>query len=191
MAAGAEVEIYRAVIAVLILVCVFLFWRTEKLKQSARESGSTPDRPSQGNRGLRHFSVEVPTPAAIQEASRIDHASENEPEQEYTFEDPDFALPPLEPPAGFMGRVEGEHGDAIYGTEARYFKDDYIGRVSRGAELELRDCRVYRNEFELNIIKVRVITNEWESEIGKIGWVGLDDTSFRSAFDPQKRVINA
>jgi hypothetical protein len=186
MSFAAEVEIYRAIIGVLIVVCVFLVWRLEKQKRSVRESRVVPTSFAQ-ERALRSFAGES-APVETQRPSRAEEPPA-EPDQEYTFEDPDFSLSPLEPPAGVMGRVEGEHGDAIYGGDARYFKEDYIGRVSRGAELELKDCRVYRNEFELNIIKVRVVSNQWEDEIGKTGWVGLDDTSFRSAFDPEKRII--
>lgn len=182
----AEVEIYRAVIAVLVMACGFLLWRLEKLKQTVRES-SAPGRSADVSRSPRSFSGDSSAPVAVPRAAHVDSGHD----QEYTFEDPDFSLPPIEPPPGVLGRVEGEHGDAIYGSEARYFKDDYLGRVSRGAELELKDCRVYKNEFELNIIKVRVVSNEWEDEVGKIGWVGLDDTSFRSTYDPEKRVIRA
>ena len=89
----------------------------------------------------------------------------------------------------FFGVEENLNGDAIYGGEENYDKDDYIGRVSRGAELELLDTAVMKNEFDLDIVQVRVLSNEWDSEVGRIGWVGLDDTSFRSRFNPEARRI--
>lgn len=194
--AAAEVEIYQAAIAVLALVCAYLLFRYERLKQSVRESQKSYQLP-RGNSRVEEFSrqeraeIEHVTPAEEESAEAAGAEVEAEAEKEYTFEDPDFSLPPLLPIKPLRGRVEGEHGDAIYGAEDRYHKEDYIGRVSRGAELELRDCRVYRNEFELNIIKVVVLSNEWQSEIGKTGWVSLDDTSFRSTFDPKKRTVGA
>ncbi len=89
----------------------------------------------------------------------------------------------------FFGREEGLHGDAFYGTESGYDKDSYIGRVSRGAELELLDTAVHKNEFDIDIIQVRVLSNEWETEVGRVGWVGLDDTSFRSRYNPESRRV--
>ncbi len=110
-------------------------------------------------------------------------------EVEDNYDDPDFNLPPIVPSETMRGRVEDQHGDAIYGNEERFDKTAYIGRVSRHADLELMDRRVYKNQFTLDIIKVKVITNEWESEINKIGWVSLDDTSFRSDFDAERREV--
>lgn len=94
-----------------------------------------------------------------------------------------------EPGMSGTGRIEDLHGDAIYGTADRYDKDDYLGRVSRGAEIELVDRKVQTNEFDLPIIKIRVISNEWHDEIGKIGWVGLASTSFRLFYDPDKKTM--
>jgi len=114
---------------------------------------------------------------------------EDEDEKEYNFDDPDFNLSPIEPEKEIKGKVIGEHGDAIYGNEKRYFKELYYGRVSNGARLVLLDLRAYKNEFELDIIKVKVLTNEWKDEIGRICWVSLDDTSFRNNFNPKTRLI--
>ena len=88
-----------------------------------------------------------------------------------------------------VGREENLHGDAFYGNEEAYEREDYIGRVSRGAELELIDTNVETNEFDIDIIKVKVLSNEWEAEVGRVGWVGLDDTSFRGHFNPETRSI--
>jgi len=116
-------------------------------------------------------------------------AKEDGDKKKYDFVDPAFDRAPIVPTERMIGREEGKNGDAIYGNENKYERDDYIGRVSHGAELELLDRRVYMNEFELDIIKVRVLKNEWSSEIGRIGWVGLDDTSFRSTFDAERREV--
>lgn len=167
-----EIEVYRALLVVLTIVCVFLWWRLENLKQQGREGHPKPGSALTSSHGSVGF-----------------EAADEPGTTEYTYDDPDFALPPLVPGVPVKGRVEAEHGDAVYGNEKRYNKDDYIGRVSHGADLELMDCRVYMNEFKLNIIKVRVATNQWPDEVGRIGWVGLDDTSYRSGFDPKTRTI--
>ena len=190
MSGAPETEIYQGIIAVLVLVCAYLFFRVERLKQSVRESQQVNMRPAAQSSSVADFREQKGDTSAAAQEKTEDTAPDEEAEKEYTFEDPDFALPPLLPAKSLKGRVEGEHGDAIYGALDRYHKEDYIGRVSHGAELELKDCRVYKNEFELNIIKVLVLRNEWETEIGKIGWVGLDDTSFRSMFNPKRRIID-
>ncbi|MBE7437630.1 MAG: hypothetical protein HS115_04175 [Spirochaetales bacterium] len=100
-------------------------------------------------------------------------------------------VPPAATPQkkGPTGRIEDQHGDAIYGSSDDYDKDDYLGRLSRGAEIELVDRRVLRNEFDVPIIKVRVLSNEWKDELGKTGWVGLAATSYRLRFDPESHTI--
>lgn len=135
-----------------------------------------------------------PRPGSLLNAQRPSSPSDSQGEKagadvEDNYDDPDFNLRPLVPSRTMRGRVEDQHGDAIYGSEDRYDKTAYIGRVSRHADLELLDRRVYKNQFTLDIIKVKVITNEWETEINKIGWVSLDDTSFRADFDPARREV--
>ena len=112
-----------------------------------------------------------------------------EDDKEYNYDDPDFKKKPIIPKKKIIGKVIYEHGDAIYGDNERYKKDKYYGRVSHGAEIELMDLRVYKNEFELDIIKVKVLSNEWESKIGMICWVSLKDTSFIERFNLQTRTI--
>lgn len=145
---------------------------------------------------LARMAAPKPQPPAPRPGSLIDAAAnapvkteKEDDEVEDNYDDPDFNLPPLVPSAVMRGRVEDQHGDAIYGTEARYDKTAYIGRVSFHADLELMDRRVYKNQFTLDIIKVKVITNEWDTEVNKIGWVSLDDTSFRADFDPERREV--
>lgn len=76
--------------------------------------------------------------------------------------------------------VTGEYGDAFYGDESAYKKDVYYGRVGKGAELELLDRKPYKDEFNQDIIKVRVLTNKWPQEVGKIGWVTAKVTNYAS-----------
>jgi hypothetical protein len=99
------------------------------------------------------------------------------------------AAPALSPSRSLTGRVTGEHGDAVYGDATRYNKNCYYGRVSKGAELQLLDQCVYKDEFGLDIIKVKVLKNEWQSEEGKVCWVGLVATSFAGGYNPATRMI--
>ena len=88
------------------------------------------------------------------------------------------------------GTVTGQYGDAIYGDNERYKRNLYYGRVSKGAKILLRDRKVSRNQYGLNMVKVKVISNEWSHEIGKIGWVGLKATSFKDFYNAQERTID-
>lgn len=110
-------------------------------------------------------------------------------EKEYNFVDPNFDLPPVLPEKNITGTVDSENGDAVYGNDKRYSPDLYYGRVSKDAKVELLDRRVYKNEFETTIIKVKVLENEWKDEIGKICWVGLDVTTLRDRYDPRTGLI--
>lgn len=87
-----------------------------------------------------------------------------------------------EAPAGSMveGIVKGQYGDAVYGDETGYKKDSYYGRVAQGARLQLLDRRAFKNEFGLDIVKVKILSNQWPHVVGRIGWVGLDCTTFES-----------
>ena len=86
----------------------------------------------------------------------------------------------LEPQAkaGDRGVVTTPFGSGFYGTEVRYTPEAYIGRVAKGAELELMEPLIYKNQFGLDIVKVKVISSEYEQEIGFIGWVSLGETDF-------------
>ena len=88
------------------------------------------------------------------------------------------------------GIVTSQHGDALYGNQHGYNAELYYGRVSRGAKLLLMDSKVYKNDYDLPIIKVKVLDNEWEDEIGKIGWVGLTDTSFADHYNAETKSVN-
>ena len=94
------------------------------------------------------------------------------------------------PPTGRNGVVTSQHGDAFYGNQHSYNPDLYYGRVSKGAKLLLMDDKVYKSNHNLPIIKVKVLDNEWESEIGRVGWVGLTDTSFADYYLSETQAIN-
>ncbi len=95
------------------------------------------------------------------------------------------------PTEGSIGVVVAEHGDAIYGSDTRYMKDLYYGRVSKGTKIQLMDKKVYKNQFGLYIIKVKVLNkgNWWSSGVGRICWIGLTKTSFSDKFDDQTNTI--
>ena len=107
----------------------------------------------------------------------------------YDFDDPDFFLEPLLPSTEIKGSVTAKYGAAIYGNNLKYFNKLYIGRLSHKAQVQLLDRRVYKSEFRIDMIKVKVETNQWTAEKGRIGWISLDTTSFKKQFDKEKRVI--
>ncbi|MEO8700488.1 MAG: hypothetical protein ABI867_10610 [Kofleriaceae bacterium] len=71
------------------------------------------------------------------------------------------------------GRVTGEFGDAIYGSEAGYDPAVYLGRVSEGEALELVHGRVIHSEYNQQIIYVRGTEHT--------GWITLDKTTWADA----------
>jgi hypothetical protein len=179
-------SVEQIIICILLVVIFYLYYLYKKALSANKEDSSmyyfnSTGRPS-GNNPSSTFKEKEPKEEEMEN-------EEEEDEKEYIYEDPNFNLAPILPSKTMKGKVVGEFGDAIYGNEKRYYKDLYYGRVSHGAKIELTDRRVYKNQFELNIIKIRVIKNEWGSEEGRIGWVGLEDTSFRDKFDPESRTI--
>jgi hypothetical protein len=96
-------------------------------------------------------------------------------------------LPP--PESGLYGTVTNPNGDAFYGNSTAYTPDLYYGRLSHQAQILLLDEHVYQNQFDRPIIKVKALSNEWDSEIGKIGWIGLTETSFSDAYQPATQTI--
>jgi TPR repeat protein len=99
------------------------------------------------------------------------------------------AAPAAPAATGPIGVVVGKHGGAVHGGVEGYAKDDYIGRVSHGALVRLLDHRIYKNEFGLDIIQIKVLKNEWSRELGATCWVNLAATSFRDHVDEQARRI--
>ncbi len=182
-------EFYQAALAAALLLAAYLYWKNDRLRERIRdlEKGNGPA-VSPAVSEFRAENKEISQPR-----QRIEPSPEPDeppvPEKEYNYVDPDMGKAPIVPAGTMLGREESVHGDAVYGRENGYDRDAYIGRVSHGAELELLDRRVYKNEFEIDIIKVKVLKNEWQDEIGRVCWLGLDDTSFRSAFNPKTRMI--
>lgn len=103
-------------------------------------------------------------------------------EKVYDYEDPNFNLSAIA--CGQTGFVDAINGDAFYGNDKKYSSELYYGRVAKDAKIELLDKRVYKNEYEIQIIKIKVIENEWSDEIGKVGWIGLSVTNFRDFYNP-------
>jgi hypothetical protein len=80
-----------------------------------------------------------------------------------------------------IGVVTYKFGDAIYGNAKGYDKDDYLGRVGQGARLQLMDETIQRDEFGFEIVQVKVLSNNRDAKVGKIGWVSLEDTNFKKS----------
>ena len=92
----------------------------------------------------------------------------------------------LDPPETRMGQVTHRYGDAIFGNEHRYDRDDYLGRASQGDKLKLLDRNVAINEFGFPIIKVRIMSGYREDVIC---WIKLDCTSFEDRYNSQSNTI--
>lgn len=92
-------------------------------------------------------------------------------------------LEPTPAAAGLIGVVTSQFGDAIYGSALGYEPDDYQGRVFRGARLQLLDEKVARNQFGLENVKVKVLSDPLGEPVGKTVWVGLGATNFEKEGD--------
>jgi hypothetical protein len=174
-------EFYQIGIVVAILIAGYFYWRNEKLKEKIKDlSGTSGGVPSTVSQFRSQQNAEEPQLSIPEDESAKPEANPEEEKKEYNYRDPKFGMPPLASAKRILGREENKFGDAVYGRDSGYDSNAYIGRVSRGAELELLDRRIYKNEFEIDIIKVKVLSNEWATEVGQTVWLGLNDTSFRS-----------
>jgi len=88
-----------------------------------------------------------------------------------------------------IGTVTARHGDAIHGSNLRYAPILYLGRVSKGAKIELLDPHVITNQFGIPIIKVKVLSESPTVPASSIGWIKLASTSFGDNFDPGGRAL--
>lgn len=125
----------------------------------------------------------------VTEDSSVAGIANSSGDKENSYVDPNFKLASIVPSQKMLGTVDGEHGDAIYGNNKRHWPEMNFGSVSKDAKIELLDRRVYKDNYELDIIKVKVLENRWDDEVGKIGWVSLDATSFRGQYDEKSREI--
>lgn len=86
--------------------------------------------------------------------------------------------PPTPPVPGTV-----ESGGAAWLTRATADLQEAEGpspELFFGAELELLDTRIYRvGRYQLDEILVRVRSNPLGDGVGQVGWIDLDDTSFR------------
>jgi len=76
--------------------------------------------------------------------------------------------------------VSNEHGDAFYsGSPQCLAKGDakYEGRVSHNAVVERINTKVYQDKYGLANGLFKIIDNEWKDEIGKVGYIGLDNVT--------------
>jgi hypothetical protein len=85
------------------------------------------------------------------------------------------------------GRIVYPHGAAIYGNARQYIKDLYLGRLAQGDAFVLASRVVGRDEFNLQIIQVRVTTND--ELVGRVGWISLTTTDLVDRYDPEHQTI--
>ncbi|UCC22575.1 MAG: hypothetical protein JSW23_00430, partial [Planctomycetota bacterium] len=64
---------------------------------------------------------------------------------------------------GRRGTITGNYGSAIYGGEAGYDSEEYLGRARRGAKIELLDPNVMVNEYGRPIVKVKIEEKGWRA----------------------------
>ncbi|GEM_PF-6101024 len=83
------------------------------------------------------------------------------------------------------GKITDINGTPLYGNAKSYTFDLYYGRLSHGAKVELVSSEVAKNEFDILIVKVKVISDDdyGKSCVGKIGWVMLSDTDLGDYYD--------
>ena len=176
------------IICILTGIIFYLYYLYRKALENKKEDNSIYYFNSRRKEGEQFYAGSSGTQEKRKEDDEEPYEDE-EGNKEYNYKDPNFKLAPVIPYAPMKGVVIDENGDAFYGNDKKYYSSLYYGRVSKDAKLELKDRRVYKNEFEINIIKVLVLTNEWDSEVGRIGWVGLEDTSFRDQYNPETGMI--
>jgi hypothetical protein len=90
------------------------------------------------------------------------------------------AAEPVDRTNPLVALVVGQNGDAIYGGGSSPNKDLYYGRVSKGARLELVQEKIHRDKSAVQV-KVKVLSNQWSSEVGKVGWVSMCVTNFKKS----------
>lgn len=85
--------------------------------------------------------------------------------------------PPSKPRNCSYGTVLDVNGSAFY---ADVGMNQYLGRASGGAQFELLSNQRFTNTKYPNPatdwVYVRIVSNEYKDEIGKVGYIGADDT---------------
>ena len=101
-------------------------------------------------------------------------------------------IAPTEAQAGEIeGRVVDKNGSAMYGTARQYTRDIYLGRLSQGAKFILADTSVGVSDYNIPIIKVKVLNDPGYGNhlLGRIGWINLKDTDMVKYYDPETKSI--